>query len=121
MPAPNPNPPSNRHLFRAALGWTVLFEVITCVLRFGCRLESTRDTASTIGRLTCGVRIHHSYIGALLILLACWLWDRFPRVTWWALTIGLGLFLSDLIHHFLVLWLVDGDPQFHLVYPPELR
>lgn len=97
--------------------FTVLFEVITCVMRFGLRLESTRDTASTIGRLTGGLRIHHSYPGLVMILIASWVWERCPRAAFWLLTLGGGLLFSDLVHHFLVLWPVTGSPQFDLVYP----
>lgn len=103
--------------------WTVILtagiEVFTCVLRFGLRLESTRDTASTIGRLTCGIRIHHGYVGGVVVLVACWLWTRYPRLSWWMLIIGLSLVFSDLIHHFLVLWPLEGSPQFDLVYPQD--
>lgn len=53
------------------------------------------------------------------MLLACWLWDRHPKTSWWMLAIGLGLFFSDLIHHFLVLWPVVGSPQFDVFYPPD--
>jgi len=35
----------------------------------------------------------------------------------WTMVMGLSLFLSDVIHHFLVLWPIVGDPEFHLVYP----
>lgn len=95
---------------------TIVFELITCVMRFGLQLESTRDTASTVGRLTCGIRIHHSYIGAMAILISCWLWRKMPDASWWLLVIGLGLFFSDLIHHFLVLWPITGSPEFDFVY-----
>ena len=53
------------------------------------------------------------------MLLACWQWDRYPKTSWWMLAIGLGLFFSDLIHHFLVLWPVVGSPQFDFFYPPD--
>ena len=108
---------SNRSLLIAAVLWTTAFEVMTCVLRFGLRLESTRDTASTIGHFTCGLRIHHSYMGAVVMVAACAVWDRFPRTAFWMLAIGLGLFFSDLIHHFLILRWFVGDPQFDLFYP----
>lgn len=96
--------------------WTVVFEVVTCILRFGFSLESTRDTASTIGRLTMGIRVHHSYLGVLCIALALGLEQKFPKSSFHLLTIGIGLFLSDLIHHFVVLWLITGNPQFDLIY-----
>lgn len=111
--------PEQRSLTLWAIGLTALFEVITCVLRFGLKLESTKDTASTIGHLTCGIRIHHSYIGGLLVVVACWLWKHQPKVSWWILAIGLGLFFSDIIHHFCVLWPIVGSPQFDLTYPAQ--
>lgn len=112
--------PTRRSLALWAIGLTVLFEAVTCLLRFGLRMESTRDTASTIGRFTCGLRIHHSYVGGVMMLLAAWLWSKYPRLSWWMLAIGLGLFFSDLIHHFFVLWPLVGSPQFDLTYP-EVR
>lgn len=94
------------------VGLTVVFETLTLALRFGAGLESTRDTAP-LGRLTFGLRIHHSYIGALMMLAAHWL-----RGPWkmWTLRIGAALLASDLIHHFAVLWPVVGSPQFDLTY-----
>lgn len=112
---------TNRQLAIVVVVLTTVFEIFTCILRYGCRLESTRDTASTIGRMTCGLRIHHSYVGAVMILMACWLWDRHRRLAWWGLAIGLGLFFSDVIHHFLVLWPIEGSPQFDLWYPGSIQ
>jgi hypothetical protein len=96
--------------------WAVVFEILTCVLRFGFALESTRDTASSIGRLTMGMRIHHSYIGIACVGLAFWLEQRFPKSSFHLLAIGIGLFISDMIHHFVVLWIITGNPQFDLLY-----
>jgi hypothetical protein len=100
----------------AMLRWTVIFELVTLVLRFGFSLESTRDTASTVGLLTAGLRVHHSYLGMLLLPVAAWL----PRRAAWLerrlAAIAAGLVLSDLVHHFVVLWLVTGSAQFDLFY-----
>ena len=92
----------------------LIIELITIAFRYGLRLESTRDTASTIGLLTFGLRVHHGYIGLFLILLG-WCFPRGYRNFLWI--IGIGLFVSDLVHHFLVLWPIEGSPQFDLVYP----
>lgn len=102
----------------ACLWLTVAIEVVTLILRFGFALESTRDTASTIGVLTFGIRIHHGYIGAVMIPLGLWQHRR-NRLSLgrWIYIIGVALFLSDMIHHFLVLWPITGSPHFHLVYP----
>ncbi len=109
---------TDRRLIVQILLLTLLFEVLTLVLRFGLQLESTRDTASTIGLLTFGVRIHHGYCGALLVLIAWGISREAPRLSRYGYVLGGALFLSDMIHHFLVLWPLTGSPQFHLFYPP---
>ena len=94
---------------------TVVFEAITAILRFGFGLQATQSTAF-ISHLTFGIRIHHGYIGVLLLLISL-----IPSIPIYVrnvlIILGGSLFLSDLIHHFIVLWLVTGDPQFHLTYP----
>ncbi len=99
--------------------WTVALaagiEIVTCVMRFGMGLQSTRDTG-LIGYLTFNIRIHHGYVG-LLMLVVAWLWPQ-PLLLRNALVIiGGGCLVSDLVHHFLVLWPVTGSPEFDLVYP----
>ena len=96
---------------------TIAIELVTVVLRFGFALDATRDTASTIGRLTLGLRIHHSYYGALMVLIAWGLSQHAPRWSRLLYIIGGALFFSDIIHHFAVLWAITGTPQFHLFYP----
>jgi hypothetical protein len=94
---------------------TILFEGITCLFRFGLGMESTRDTGE-LRRLTFGLRIHHGYLGVLLAGAAF----LFPRGSWprvWCLRVGVALVMSDLCHHFLVLWPITGDPHFDLTYP----
>ncbi len=72
-------------------------EGLTCLMRFGFGLESTRDTASTIGRLTFGLRIHHGYIGLLMVPGAIALFRRSPGVARYLLVLGAALILSDLL------------------------
>jgi hypothetical protein len=100
----------------AMLWWTAVFELLTLVLRFGFSLESTRDTAATVGVLTAGLRVHHSYVGMLLLPVAAWLPRRAAWLEQRLAAISAGLVLSDLVHHFVVLWLVTGSPQFDLFY-----
>lgn len=103
-------------MIRRVIWWTVLFELLTLVLRFGFSLESTRDTASTIGLLTLGVRVHHGYLGVLLLPLAAWLPRRAAVLERQMAGLGGGLLGSDLLHHFVVLWVLTGSPQFDLFY-----
>lgn len=92
-----------------------LIEGITVVLRFGLDMQSTRDTGA-IGQWTFGLRVHHGYIG-VFVLLVGWCFPLGLRHALWI--IAFGLILSDLAHHFLVLWPITGSPQFDLVYPPR--
>lgn len=90
-------------------------ELCTIWARFGIGLQSTRDT-TLIGTLTFGVRIHHGYIGILLIVLACGTVSD-AGLRNFVLMIGIALFVSDVVHHFLVLWATIGSPEFDLLYP----
>jgi hypothetical protein len=92
----------------------VAIEAVTVLLRFGLDMQSTRDTGA-IGAYTFGLRLHHGYLGLLLAPIA--LCIRQPSVRNLLLILAVGLILSDLFHHFLVLWPLTGSPQFHLVYP----
>lgn len=109
---------SDRSTLLWCLWLTIAFELLTVVLRWGFDLQSTRDTASTVGVLTMGIRIHHLYIGAAMIPLGLWWRKRkHAEIGRWILIVGIAAFLSDLVHHFLVLWPIEGNPHFHLVYP----
>jgi hypothetical protein len=91
----------------------VAIEAITIGLRYGLKKESTRDTA-VIATFTLGLRVHHGYIGLLLLPLG-WCFPAGIRNALWI--VAIGLIVSDLVHHFLVLWPIEGSPQFDLVYP----
>lgn len=99
-----------------SLGLTFLFETITLFFRFGCGLEWASVSRSTVGVVTRGVRIHHGFLGVAVVL-AAFLIPPLPG-SWRGLFLATGtaLFLSDMIHHFLVLWPLTGTPQFHLLY-----
>jgi hypothetical protein len=100
-----------------AVAATVAVELVCVVLRFGMGKDSTPSTASTIGVLTMGIRIHHGYIGALMIPVGIAI-DAGPKsLGRWMLVLGVALFASDFIHHFLVLWPITGSPDFDWVYP----
>jgi hypothetical protein len=120
----NPPPSFERiRLLRSILLWTIVLEGLTCVLRFGFGMQSTRDTAASVGRLTGGIRIHHGYAGILLVIGGQYCSGinnnnstTAPCHRWMAIS-GWSLIASDLTHHFLVLWPITGSPQFDLTYP----
>lgn len=91
-------------------------ELLTVGARFGLGLESTRDTASTVGPFTFGIRVHHGYVGLLAVLLSAWVASR-PSTANWLRIIGWALIVSDLAHHFVVLRFITGSHQFDLFYP----
>ena len=72
---------------------------------------------ATVGRFTGGIRIHHGYVGLLLMGLGALLRQKKLACARWLWVIGTALLLSDLIHHFALLWPLMNDPMFHLVYP----
>jgi len=103
-------------IFKTALFSTILIEGVTLLFRFGLKMESTRDT-DFIKVLTFGFRIHHGYVGVLILLLAWTIRGKLGTYYIPICGIAIGLIASDLIHHFLVLWPITGDPHFHFRYP----
>ena len=99
----------------AVAGLTFAAELVTVFLRFGLGLKAgTR--ASRLGRLTRGLRIHHGYVGVALLVGSTPFGPASAAGT--ALFFaGISLVLSDMIHHFLVLWPLTGTPEFHVRYP----
>lgn len=92
----------------------LVFEGLTCLFRFGLGMQSTRDTR-WLSSFTFGFRIHHGYVGVLLLLIASKVKSDGLRKIF--IAVGLCLAVSDLIHHFAVLWPITGSPEFHIRYP----
>lgn len=108
----------DRYMFVWCVGLTVVIELVCVVMRFGFGQTSSEATASTIGVLTFGYRVHHGYIGLLMMPLGVWLFSGRWSLGWLCFVVGAALFVSDAIHHFLVLWPITGSPQFDFLYPP---
>ena len=101
-------------VFWYGLALAGIIEGVTCLFRFGLGLQATRDTG-WMAVLTFGYRIHHGYIGVVLVIPALLLSEG--RVRHLLLLLGIGLLVSDAIHHFLVLWPITGSPEFDIRYP----
>lgn len=103
-----------------AMAFALSFELACCFMRFGLGKTSTGNTG-LIGLLTGGIRIHHGYVGVVLILIR----NLIPAVelplslnlATVVAGIGWGCVLSDGFHHFWVLWPATGHHDFDLVYP----
>ncbi|BBM87203.1 hypothetical protein [Candidatus Uabimicrobium amorphum] len=105
-----------KHWLRLSIVSTIIVEAITCLFRFGFNMASSKDT-KFIAKITFGIRIHHGYIGVLLLLWAFFIRRKKNNLFYLLVISGICLVFSDLIHHFLVLWPITGDPHFDLVYP----
>lgn len=93
---------------------TLLFEFITVVCRFAFGLRAG-TSFSFLGTLTGGYRIHHLYVGASLTGVVL-ITGLSPSLNNALLILGMGLILSDLLHHFVVLWPITGAHEFHMTY-----
>jgi len=98
---------------RLGIVLALIMEAVTCLFRLGFDRQSTRDTA-WLAAWTGGIRIHHGYVGVLLLLVAILPLRRWVRGA--LIVIGIALVLSDAMHHVLVLWPVTGSPEFDLRY-----
>lgn len=103
------NQPGSVGLLGAAL-----FEAITCLFRFGFGLESTRDTAA-LAQLTMNIRLHHGYFGLLCLLLLV-VQKNNNKTRPWLIIAGITFFLSDLVHHGLILPVFTGSTGFDFFY-----
>jgi hypothetical protein len=85
-------------------------ELLTIVVRFGFKISSKEVYIKIMKKFKFKkfYHIHHLIWGILLAVI----FYSNPLL----LNIGIGVILSDLIHHFVVLWTVVGSPEFHIVY-----
>jgi hypothetical protein len=93
----------------------LLVEAVTALLRFGLGMRAA-DHQHLLRRLTFGIRLHHGYLG--LAFLGGWAFmsvvPRFRAGFWRSglLVLGIGLLLSDALHHLVVLKLATGGTEF---------
>ena len=108
--------PSLREVTKLTLIFTIIIELITLLFRYGFSLDATTHTQA-MGAFTFGIRIHHLYLGILLLIVYPFMKKLNKTLRTYFLAFGLSLVLSDAIHHFAVLWPLEGSPHFDLVYP----
>jgi len=90
----------------------VSIELLTVFVRFKFKLR-TKDVLVKIMHhynWKKVVHFHHGFVGIIIILVAMGLGYGF------GINIGWGVLISDVIHHFLVLWPIMGSPEFHVLY-----
>jgi hypothetical protein len=87
---------------------TMLVEAITLYLRFRGRITATEfnRTAPLV------LRIHHMFWSLPLLAVVPFVWGK-VGLSGVILGIALGLIVSDLLHHFVVLPLIVGNTGWH--------
>jgi hypothetical protein len=94
--------------FYWTIGVTVLVEAITAALRF----STGKSVTEFSGNWPIWLRTHHMFWGVAVIVASFVAWKTHR---WWGafIGIGLGLVLSDAIHHLIVLPLTVGNMGWH--------
>lgn len=91
------------------LGGAILIEIITLIIRFGFGLTS-KNVQHKMGF---PVRVHHMYIGlAVMFTGVYWSFPFLFIVPITLLEIGFAVFLSDVIHHFIMMPVLHKDIDF---------
>jgi hypothetical protein len=93
----------------------IFIELVTIFGRFGLKIRSKDIFIKIMKRfkLKGMVHIHHGYFGALLMIISIY----YPIIYNWPIfSIGLAVFLSDVIHHLVVLNFIVGNPEFYIFY-----
>ncbi|MAE49638.1 hypothetical protein CMI48_02305 [Candidatus Pacearchaeota archaeon] len=87
-------------------------EAITIFGRFFFKLSSKRIYIKLIKRFEFKffIHFHHLFFGLILSLVS------FHYGFVFLFNLGFAMVLSDLVHHFVVLWIIIGNPEFHLIY-----
>ncbi|MEK6846875.1 MAG: hypothetical protein AABY16_01775 [Nanoarchaeota archaeon] len=90
----------------------VIVEIITIVGRFKFNISTKNFWVSVMRHFNKKhwVHVHHIFLGLIISALALILESNL------ALNLGIGIALSDAVHHFLVLWPLVGSPEFHIMY-----
>ncbi|MCD4727185.1 MAG: hypothetical protein K8R46_05965 [Pirellulales bacterium] len=88
---------------------TVVVEAVTVAMRF-CTGMSAADFNATEPPLL--LQIHHMFWCLPLLLVVPFVWHK-PKLSGALLGISIGLIVSDLLHHFVVLPLTVGNTGWH--------
>ena len=109
--------PSWRRALALTLALAAAIEAVTLFLRFGLGLTAAENAPEFERRLLGGLRIHHGVVGALILVAAALMARWSEKWARRAAILGGALLLSDLVHHFLVLWPLTGSHQFDIYFP----
>ena len=92
--------------------FTTFIEIFTIIVRFGLNISAKIHYEKFLKRFGWKkvIHIHHMYFGIILTV-----YSYMNALSGW-FNFGLALILSDLVHHFFVLKLVEGDSEFAFIH-----
>ena len=93
----------------------MIIEVITLIFRFGFNKRSRDIYSNSLKRKWGNYKFHwhHLFLGIVIIPISLIFSGMFEKFLF---NLGLGVALSDLVHHFIVLNILVGESEFHLLY-----
>lgn len=99
-------------LLKVVIYTAIFIELFTVLTRFAFKVSSKEVYVKIMRKfgLKKFYHIHHMFLG----IAAALFFYLFQHET--LFSIGLGIMASDIIHHFFVLWILLGNPEFHIVY-----
>jgi len=93
--------------------YTALLVELACILmRFVFKVSSKEIYVKIMRKfkLKKFYHFHHLFLG-IIFALFFYFYEQEALFN-----VGLGIISSDLLHHFVVLWIIMGNPEFHIVY-----
>ncbi len=101
--------------WKLIIGTLLIIEAVTLFFRFAMNKESKNYHVKRMHKKWKKRKFHwHHFIIGLAIIPVSLLFSGTPES--WMFNLGIGIFLSDLVHHFVFLLLITGSPEFYLVY-----
>ncbi|OGJ20253.1 hypothetical protein A3K73_08270 [Candidatus Pacearchaeota archaeon RBG_13_36_9] len=99
-------------LLKVVVYTALLIELATIFMRFVFKVSSKEIYIKIMRKfkLKRFYHFHHLFLGMIIALF--FYFYRHETL----FNVGLGIISSDLLHHFAVLWLIMGNPEFHIVY-----
>jgi hypothetical protein len=94
--------------------WSVVFAVAIEGVTILCRhvYGGTGAEFAAKHNVPLVLRLHHFWWGLALVLLGL-IWRRNPNVRFWLVSIGAGVFFSDVLHHLVYCPLAFGNIAWH--------
>ena len=93
----------------------MVIEFVTLIFRFGFNRKSKEFYSNRLNRNWGNYKFHwhHLFLGLVIVPLSLVFSGMFKTIMF---NLGLGVVFSDLVHHFIILNILVGESEFHLIY-----